>query len=521
MFYYLETFQLIALLFAVGCLSLSLFLFEKKKIHFSLTLLILSSLFIGFMICSLNPFLNIWDEQYHALVAKNMMQNPFKPVLYQIPVLPYHFQSWTNNHIWLHKQPLFLWQIALSLKVFGTHEIAVRIPSIIMHSVMIFFIYRMGKLAISERVGYIACLLFTFSFYQLEIVSGSISTDHNDVAFLFYVTGSIWAWFEYINSKKRRFLFLLSLLVGFAILVKWLVGLLIFSIWFVWILSNYKTNPIFRWTTWKYYTFAFIGALLIMLPWQWYILRSFPLEAAFEFKYNALHFSEALEGHGGTFWFHFEHISSIYGSGTFIPLLILLGWILSMVKSKNKAYRLAFGCSVLVVYLFYSLAKTKMVSFTIIVSPILFIGLATLIHEIFNYFEKVKVLHKINPLLRTLILFALLFTVFKPRKIKEMHTFEKNPAYLQKFKDKMGFIHQVNLNPRFQHQKHVFFNQHFTDYGHVNFMFYTSHIGYDFIPTEAQIKIAKKSNYPIVIVDNGALPEFITKDSTLILLKNT
>jgi len=38
----------------------------------------------------LDPFLNTWDEQFHALVAKNMMANPFKPMLYAES----HFALW-------------------------------------------------------------------------------------------------------------------------------------------------------------------------------------------------------------------------------------------------------------------------------------------------------------------------------------------------------------------------------------------------------------------------------------------
>jgi 4-amino-4-deoxy-L-arabinose transferase-like glycosyltransferase len=82
---------------------------------------------------NLDHFLILWDEQYHALVAKNMLKNPFKPTLYPVELLDYDYRNWSANYIWLHKQPLFLWQIALSLKIFGTTELAVRLPSILLH----------------------------------------------------------------------------------------------------------------------------------------------------------------------------------------------------------------------------------------------------------------------------------------------------------------------------------------------------------------------------------------------------
>ncbi len=38
--------------------------------------------------------LHDWDERYHALVAKNMIEQPFKPMLYKNPVLPYDYKDW-------------------------------------------------------------------------------------------------------------------------------------------------------------------------------------------------------------------------------------------------------------------------------------------------------------------------------------------------------------------------------------------------------------------------------------------
>ncbi len=82
----------------------------------------------GFAI-SLDPFLHAWDERYHALVAKSLAADLRRPLLYTEALLPYSISDWTANHVWLHKPPLFLWQIAASLKIFGAEPWAVRLPS--------------------------------------------------------------------------------------------------------------------------------------------------------------------------------------------------------------------------------------------------------------------------------------------------------------------------------------------------------------------------------------------------------
>ena len=62
---------------------------------------------------STDYFLHDWDERYHALVAKHLLEHPLVFTLYDTPVLPYDYQNWAGNHIWLHKPPMTLWCIAL------------------------------------------------------------------------------------------------------------------------------------------------------------------------------------------------------------------------------------------------------------------------------------------------------------------------------------------------------------------------------------------------------------------------
>src|SRR3989304_1111089 len=106
----------------------SIIFFLKNKIRTALFLLFSVSLLLRLMMTTIDPYIHLWDEQFHALVAKNMMQNPFTPMMYANPVLDYDYTQWWSNHVWLHKQPLFLWCIAISYKIFGLNEFALRLP---------------------------------------------------------------------------------------------------------------------------------------------------------------------------------------------------------------------------------------------------------------------------------------------------------------------------------------------------------------------------------------------------------
>src|SRR5690606_28721971 len=95
-----------------------------------------------------------WDERFHALVARNMMDEPFRPMLKTSALLPHEdYTAWCCNHIWLHKQPLFMWQMALSMKVFGVSEPALRLPSVIMGALMILLLYRITVLVTGNKTA--------------------------------------------------------------------------------------------------------------------------------------------------------------------------------------------------------------------------------------------------------------------------------------------------------------------------------------------------------------------------------
>ena len=96
-----------------------------------------------------------------------MVEDPFTPILRTQPVMPYNYQNWWDNHIWLHKQPVFLWQMALSIKIFGANEFAVRFPSALMGALLALIILRIGYILKKPMAGLSAALLFCFSFFSL------------------------------------------------------------------------------------------------------------------------------------------------------------------------------------------------------------------------------------------------------------------------------------------------------------------------------------------------------------------
>src|SRR5436309_1713053 len=145
----------------------------RVPVWFQLAFLTVLAFALRCYMATLDPFLHEWDECFHALVARNMMDNPFVPMLHKGQILPYDYHQWVSNTVWLHKQPLFLWQIALSMKLFGVSEFALRLPSIIMGSLTVPMLYQICRLMqCSHFTAITAAAMQCFSYYHLWLVSG-------------------------------------------------------------------------------------------------------------------------------------------------------------------------------------------------------------------------------------------------------------------------------------------------------------------------------------------------------------
>lgn len=493
----------------IAIFALAFFYFPGRKA--AGWLLLLCGLTMAFFIANLSSFFWIWDEQYHALVAKHLADNPLKPVLYEHPVLDYFPHQWTGNYIWLHKQPLFLWQMAVSIKLFGNSVLAARLPSMCMFTLTALFTYDIGKNLRNRETGFIAALLFCTNHYLLELVAGRYSTDHNDIAFLFYMTAGFWSWLKYQQTGYKRWLILTGAFSGCAILVKWLVGLLIYAVWMSRIGAE-NSKDWFRLRNYFPLLTALSITLVVALPWQLYILNAFPHEALYELGLNSKHFTEVVENHGGDCWFHFRAVSDLYGKGILVPYTMLMSFAV-FVFTVPKLYRLPLIVAVLLPYLFYSLAQTKMTSFTVISMPFGLLALANLIQLILSYLGKLVRKAWIGHSLSCLAVLGICFLSLDLQKISELHGDRNKPdVYLRK-----SYYRQVaaadSVNKLLHGKNWVVFNADLRVNGHIEMMYFTDKIAYGFIPASGDLEKVEAAGYRAAIIDNGHLPHYILNDS--------
>lgn len=249
----------------------SFYFFYKNKIRLALFLNVLGGLILRGW-CASDRFLHDWDERYHALVAKNLMSHPLCPTLFDNPVLPYDFTQWASNHIWLSKQPLPLWAMAASLKVFGIHEFSVRIPSLIVGSIAILLTFAIAKqLFSSSKIAFWAAFFHAIHGLTIEVNSGRDSSDHVLTFFAFFIElGILCAILSTKTNQKIRFSIFTGVCMGLAYLCKWHPALIILPIWLV-LQTDFKDIllgiiPLS------------IAAISVALPWQIYIFQNYPIQ---------------------------------------------------------------------------------------------------------------------------------------------------------------------------------------------------------------------------------------------------
>jgi 4-amino-4-deoxy-L-arabinose transferase-like glycosyltransferase len=505
-----------SLLIFTGVLVLlgNLLFLEKNDSNLKIAAL----LFVGSFLMRLGfyqyfPFLNLWDEQFHALVAKNLANTPLHPRLYPEAPLAYDSQDWSANHTWLHKQPWFLWQMALSIKLFGNNVLAVRLPSMVMGSVLPIFVFLIGKWHFGKRIGLFGALVMASNFFVNWLTQGMKPTDHNDVAFLFYVTASFTVFSFYAktyyqkSNLRRDLMVVIGVLAGIAVLNKWLVGLYVFAAWGLWIMADRNLRSSGK--AWIQLIGSALIAGIVFSPWQIYIHNAFPTEAAFEAAFNTKHFFEVVEGHEHPWHFFLTNLGLLFGLnevlggwGLMIPALAALLW------SKRKLPKLFFPWigAVAFVYLFFTIAATKMPAFPLITAPFWMLAIGALLAKIYQWLGLVSGWKKVlNPIAVIALAILILFnsSFFDYSRVRDL---AKNPYFEGRLHNYAIYEQIDTLVP--EGEKWVVFNT--SSWEGILAMFFSKRniLVYPWIPPdEDSIQKLREQGYRLAVFDSDDLPD--------------
>ncbi len=471
--------------------------YKSENYGFSVFFIVLGGLTF-FAFTASDFFLHAWDERYHALVAKNLIKHPLVPTLYDNPILSYDYKMWVGNHIWLHKQPVSLWLMAGSMRIFGVNEISLRLPSIIMSSIGIFLSFKIGTFFTNKKVGVLAAFLFSVNGLIIEMTAGRVATDHVDIAFMFFILLAVFLTTQFIERKSLLFSLLIGLSIGAAILTKWLAGLIVLPIWLVlvWGSKSFTIKSLIL-----HFFLILFTILLVALPWQHYIFSQFPLEAAYESNFNMRHFTEVIEERSGSVFYFIKKIRINYGELIYLPLL----WLVWTTFKKPRNYKKIALCIWFLIPLFiFSLAKTKMQGYLLFTAPALFIISSAFFFELQAYKGRILTRWISNLILALLIILPIRYGI---ERMKPFEKRDRNPQWTLELKE----LNKKNV------QNGILFNYN----NPIEAMFYTDFVAYSILPSKEKLEQLKNEGYIIFINDNGNIGNIVDVEGINIIKLTT
>jgi 4-amino-4-deoxy-L-arabinose transferase-like glycosyltransferase len=286
------------------------------------------------------------DEVFHAIVARNFLKHPLTPTLVDRPYLAYDSDDWLNNHIWLHKPPMAMWQIAVSFGLLGMNTLALRLPSAILSTFAVWLTYLIGVRLLDRTAALIAAALQAFNPVILMLVQGYVFSDHVDISLLFWTELSIYFLVRCLAiDQKRRWLFPIfcGIAQGLAFLSKSFPALIVTGLALV---AWYFYRPRFGARS---FLSVLVSTLATLLPWMLWTAIRFPHEFHHENLEILHHLSQNVENWAApwdqmvfNYWisiFHVYYIAILAAAVVFVlrawqarnrDLALILAWALGV-----------------------------------------------------------------------------------------------------------------------------------------------------------------------------------------------
>lgn len=201
--------------------------------------------FFGFFYLGNQP-ISAWDEALHGELAMQMLITG--------DYINYSFGG--QPEFWFSKPPLAIWAIAMSYKIFGFNEFALRFPSAIAIMGSFLFLFRMILPYKGSR--------FAFTVSMILISTNSLIGPHvgragdTDALLVFFLMAANYYFLKAVDHEKKLSWIWCGLAISFAFWVKGPAAFIVFMPWLVYLLLTRKLKSNFK------VTGLWIGAAILI-----------------------------------------------------------------------------------------------------------------------------------------------------------------------------------------------------------------------------------------------------------------
>jgi 4-amino-4-deoxy-L-arabinose transferase-like glycosyltransferase len=285
-----------------------------------------------------------------------------------------YITTYLNGDLRFDKPILIYWFQALSVKLFGLNEFALRFPSAMAATLWALALYRFARRHYDETTAFTAALFMVASLQITVIAKAAIA----DALLNLFIALSLFCLYEYLQKGVKRHLYLASAFIALGVLTKGPVAILIPGATLVIFLGLRR-----EWGRLGRILFdpgAWLIFLAIALPWYWleYQAQGMKFIQGFFLKHNIARFKSSFEGHAGSLLYYIPVI--LVGMLPFTSVFLkMLGRIRSFWSGDLERYLLIWG---LFVFLFFSFSGTKLPHYVIYGYTPFFILMARSLSEI-------------------------------------------------------------------------------------------------------------------------------------------
>ncbi len=289
-----------------------------------------------------------------------------------------YLTTYLNGKPRFDKPILIYWFQALSVKLFGLNEFALRLPSALSSTGWAAALYLFSRRIADTRTAFISTATMMLTLQVTIIGKAAIA----DALLNFMLAVSMFAVFLYYKERRKIYILASFTAIGFGTLTKGPVAILIpFAVSFIFSLYLREIR------TWLKAIFNPAGItlfLLIVLPWYTleYLDQGMAFIEGFFFKHNISRLSTPLEKHGGSLWYYFPVL--LLGLSPSTALLIpVFRKIRNLITDPLNVFLLIwFGF----VFIFFSLSGTKLPHYIIYGYTPLFILAAQAFQHVKQHF---------------------------------------------------------------------------------------------------------------------------------------
>ena len=297
------------------------------------------------------------DEPVYAQTAKEMLAH-------HSFVSPYIF-----GEFWYDKPPMYYWLVIGAAKLFGFTAFAARFPSALLGVAGCLVLYFFVKEIFNRRTAFISALVLVTSIEYFYLAKAAVT----DITLTFFLMVSL------LSFLKRKY-YLFYFFMGLAVVTKGPIGLFPGIIGLVYLACTRNLGELKR----ARFFSGMLLMFLVILPWYGTMayLHGSDFVDTFLGFHNLTRFASPEHPDKNRWYFYIPVL--LVG---FFPWCTLL--LQSMYRSltetgKKSSYLLFFNIWAILVFLFFSAAQTKLVSYILPMYPAVAILVGWYINEIWD-----------------------------------------------------------------------------------------------------------------------------------------